>query len=89
VPALLALMRWGDRWGWQDGPRSPVRVVHAGCGGTVEVQMRCESCGQQIVPRDVVALLGDPVPHPPAASQPGRLSAERLQAAPGGVRLAS
>ncbi|HEX3452697.1 MAG TPA: helix-turn-helix domain-containing protein, partial [Solirubrobacteraceae bacterium] len=24
LPALLALMRWGDRWGWQDEAGAPV-----------------------------------------------------------------
>jgi DNA-binding HxlR family transcriptional regulator len=38
--ALVALMRWGDRWVAQDGGLVDLR--HAGCGGRVEAQLRCE-----------------------------------------------
>jgi DNA-binding HxlR family transcriptional regulator len=38
-PALLALMRWGDRWVRPDGGR--VELTHAGCGAPVEVEVRC------------------------------------------------
>ena len=33
VPALLALMQWGDRWAWPDGS-GPVRVRHADAATT-------------------------------------------------------
>ncbi len=39
LPALLALMQWGDRWE-NDGGR--VHVQHAGCGARVRAQVRCE-----------------------------------------------
>jgi DNA-binding HxlR family transcriptional regulator len=38
LPALLALMQWGDRWE-NDGGR--VHVRHVGCGARVQAQLRC------------------------------------------------
>jgi DNA-binding HxlR family transcriptional regulator len=38
LPALAALMQWGDRW-LEGG--SPVHLRHRGCGERVEVQLRC------------------------------------------------
>ena len=40
LPALVALMQWGDRWEARDG--GPVRLRHAGCGATVHAELRCE-----------------------------------------------
>jgi DNA-binding HxlR family transcriptional regulator len=39
LPALVALMQWGDRWLAPDGP--PVVVRHAGCGEAVHAELRC------------------------------------------------
>ncbi len=39
-PALVALMKWGDRWLAEDGP--PVEVRHRDCGAAVHAQLRCE-----------------------------------------------
>jgi DNA-binding HxlR family transcriptional regulator len=47
---LLALMRWGDRWVAQDG--GPVTLRHTGCGGRVEVQLRCEH-DHEVAPDEV------------------------------------
>jgi DNA-binding HxlR family transcriptional regulator len=38
-PALVALMRWGDRW--LDGRGGPVQLLHRDCGEPVEVSLRC------------------------------------------------
>lgn len=38
LPALIALMQWGDRWE-NDGGR--VQVQHAGCGERVHAELRC------------------------------------------------
>ncbi|NGY65889.1 helix-turn-helix transcriptional regulator [Lentzea sp. NEAU-D13] len=41
VPAVLGLMRWGDRY--QADPEGPaVEVRHRGCGAPVDVRMRCD-----------------------------------------------
>lgn len=39
LPALLALMRWGDRWVRADGGK--VKMAHSVCGAPVEVEIRC------------------------------------------------
>jgi DNA-binding HxlR family transcriptional regulator len=41
LPALVALMQWGDRWEAPDG--GPVRLEHAGCGARVRAELRCEA----------------------------------------------
>ena len=89
VPALVALMQWGDRLGWPQGPLAPVRVVHAGCGSEVCVEMRCESCARALSVDELAALPGERVPVPPGPSQPGFLSGRRLHTAAAGVRLAA
>jgi DNA-binding HxlR family transcriptional regulator len=40
LPALVALMQWGDRWE-NDGGR--VQVQHADCGARVRAELRCEA----------------------------------------------
>jgi DNA-binding HxlR family transcriptional regulator len=39
LPAILALMRWGDRWVHSYG--GPVRLSHKDCGAPIEVEVRC------------------------------------------------
>jgi DNA-binding HxlR family transcriptional regulator len=39
LPALLALMQWGDQWVRSDGGR--VELRHADCGEPVHVELRC------------------------------------------------
>lgn len=41
LPALVALMRWGDRWLTDDG--GPVDLLHRGCGSRVEAELRCQA----------------------------------------------
>lgn len=48
---LLALMRWGDRHLAPEGP--PQLAEHAGCGGSVTVQLACEECGEVLAPDGV------------------------------------
>ena len=52
LPALLALMRWGDRWVRPDGVR--VGVTHADCGAPVEVEIRC-SAGHSVPVAEIEA----------------------------------
>jgi len=40
LPALVALMRWGDRW--LDDNGGPVKLRHRECGADVGVRLRCE-----------------------------------------------
>jgi DNA-binding HxlR family transcriptional regulator len=47
APALLALMKWGDRH--YPAPGGPPRLtLHTGCGGTVGADLRCDRCGDQV-----------------------------------------
>jgi DNA-binding HxlR family transcriptional regulator len=65
APALLALMKWGDRH--YPTPGGPPRLtLHAGCGGTVGADLRCERCG------DHVALGQLDLPAGPGAVSPAR-----------------
>jgi DNA-binding HxlR family transcriptional regulator len=40
LPALVALMQWGDRWE-QPGGDGRVRLEHDGCGARVHAELRC------------------------------------------------
>jgi DNA-binding HxlR family transcriptional regulator len=47
APALLVLMKWGDRH--YPAPGGPPRLtLHAGCGGNVGADLRCERCGKEV-----------------------------------------
>jgi DNA-binding HxlR family transcriptional regulator len=39
LPALIALLQWGDRWVRPDGGR--IALTHADCGSAVSVEVRC------------------------------------------------
>jgi DNA-binding HxlR family transcriptional regulator len=52
LPVLVALMQWGDRWEQDRG--APVEIRHAGCGGRVSAQLRCEH--DHTVPGDKLEL---------------------------------
>ena len=86
VPALLALMQWGDRWAWPQG-RGPVRVAHEQCGHHVQVEVRCPHCERAVAPAELRAEPGAPLPRRPREGEPGNVSARRLYGAVGGVRL--
>ena len=53
LPAVLALMQWGDRW-LADPPDGPVALTHRGCGAAVEVDIRC-SAGHDVPAREILA----------------------------------
>jgi DNA-binding HxlR family transcriptional regulator len=88
LPALLALMQWGDRWSWSDGG-GPVRVIHEECGEPVRVELRCEHCERAVQPRELRATLSGKLSKPPREGEPGSVSGHRLYAASGGAPLAS
>jgi DNA-binding HxlR family transcriptional regulator len=75
-PAIVALMRWGDRHAAPAaGP--PVLLEHRDCGGAVDEHRICASCGARLSVRDVRAL-----PGPGATSRhPLHRRDERLAAA--------
>jgi DNA-binding HxlR family transcriptional regulator len=46
APALFVLMKWGDRH--YPTPNGPPRLtLHAGCGGSIGSDLRCDRCGGQ------------------------------------------
>lgn len=86
VPALVALMQWGDRWAW-DAALAPVRVLHESCGETVSAELRCAHCERRVASSEVLVAPGDRVPDPPAENEPGYLSGRRLYTTPTGVSI--
>ena len=68
-PVLVALMGWGDRHLFPDGP--PVVLRHKGCGGAVDDRRACRSCGAVVDAWDVEPERG-----------PGALPARRAAGAP-------
>lgn len=56
-PAIVALMRWGDRYAC--GPAGPpVLLEHRGCGGRIDDHLCCERCGARLTARDALAQPG-------------------------------
>ncbi|MED5221223.1 MAG: helix-turn-helix domain-containing protein [Actinomycetota bacterium] len=47
-PALVALMRWGDRWYADDGP--PTLLVHDACGTPLDQSLVCPACHAVVTP---------------------------------------
>jgi DNA-binding HxlR family transcriptional regulator len=60
-PALVALMKWGDKWRQAEAGR-PVALRHLDCGAEVHVALRCADGHILDSARDV-----DPVPLPAIA----------------------
>ena len=47
APALITLMKWGDRH--YPHPAGPPRLtIHASCGGDVGADLRCDRCGERV-----------------------------------------
>ena len=82
VPALLALMSWGDKWAWQT-TGGPVRVFHEGCDHEVSVEIRCAHCDQAVEPLELRAKPSGRFTSVPHEHEPGHLSAQRLMGADG------
>lgn len=56
-PAIITLMRWGDRYvAGEAGP--PVTLVHRGCGQPTEPRLTCSVCGEEIHAREMQAEPG-------------------------------
>jgi DNA-binding HxlR family transcriptional regulator len=79
IPALLALMAWGDRWAWPGG-RGPVRVEHEQCGHEVRVELRCPHCEREVAAAELRAKARSGVVDAPGEHQPGIVSGRRLLA---------
>ncbi len=52
MPALLAIIAWGDRWTTGEaGP--PTLFTHPHCEGPIEAQVVCKRCGQPLRPEEL------------------------------------
>ena len=56
VPAVLAMMAWGDRY-YADPEGPPVVVSHRDCGADLHVELRC-TAGHDVSASDVHAAPG-------------------------------
>ena len=56
LPALIALMQWGDRWLQPDG-RAPIELRHEQCGGRVSAGLRCDH-GHDVATTELSAARG-------------------------------
>jgi DNA-binding HxlR family transcriptional regulator len=58
APAVIMLMKWGDRY--YAGEQGPPRLtIHRGCGGEVDHRLRCARCGELV---EFSELLVEPRP---------------------------
>ena len=76
VPALIALMAWGDRWA---APKEgcPILFTHTACGCELNARVTCAECGEPVEVHELVAL-----PGPGGAARRGtRVIARKLMAA--------
>ena len=68
APVLTVLMKWGDRH--YPTPNGPPRLtLHAGCGGNIGADLRCQRCGKQARPGEIELRPG---PGAPRGEHPGR-----------------
>ncbi len=51
VPALMALVAWGDRWTARDGP--PVLFTHRACGHDTAARVVCQYCAAPLARADL------------------------------------
>jgi DNA-binding HxlR family transcriptional regulator len=64
-PVIVALLKWGDRHVYPDGP--PRLLEHRDCGGEIDDRRVCTRCGAALEARDVVARPGPGAPASRAA----------------------
>jgi DNA-binding HxlR family transcriptional regulator len=60
VPALLALVAWGDRWTATDGP--PVLFTHRPCGHDTVATVVCSECAARLDRQDLDFRMGPGFP---------------------------
>ena len=61
APALIVLMKWGDRY--YPTPNGPPRLtLHAGCGGSFGPDLRCDRCGHPATPGEIELPAGPGAP---------------------------
>jgi DNA-binding HxlR family transcriptional regulator len=63
LPALTAIMRWGDRW-LDDGLGPPITVRHNDCGRPTHAEVRCAHCDGELSSEAVSFEAGPGLPEP-------------------------
>jgi DNA-binding HxlR family transcriptional regulator len=48
APVMLALARWGERHTQAPDRQDALRIVHLPCGGEVQLDQTCATCGQTV-----------------------------------------
>ncbi|MHB8242440.1 MAG: winged helix-turn-helix transcriptional regulator [Solirubrobacteraceae bacterium] len=86
LPALLALMQWGERWKWPKGG-GPLQVVHEECGSEVRVELRCSDCEREVRTNELRAKGRRRPSAVPGEHEPGNVTAARLLASADGLRI--
>lgn len=56
-PAVVLLMRWGDRW-LDEGKGAPLELIHKPCKSVTQPVLNCDICKMPITARDMVWRLG-------------------------------
>ncbi len=70
-PALIVLMKWGDRH--YPTPGGPPRLtLHAGCGGNIGPDLRCDRCGRHAGRGEIELPPGPGAPHGEHAEPTGQ-----------------
>jgi DNA-binding HxlR family transcriptional regulator len=85
-PALVALMRWGDKFLSDGGP--PTLLVHEPCGHDLEQGFWCPTCRQTFSPTAIASRPG-PGAHAPARAGLHRGGDHPNSPTPGGSRATS
>ncbi|MEO0440430.1 MAG: helix-turn-helix domain-containing protein [Pseudomonadota bacterium] len=58
-PAIVLLMKWGDRW-TGECDRPPLVLHHKRCGNITEPVLVCDHCGEEIDVREMDWSVADP-----------------------------
>jgi hypothetical protein len=85
LPALLALMQWGERWMWPGG-EGPVRAVHGDCEKDARVEIDCSQCEHEVGVDELRAKTRWPLAGASSLTGPGNVSGRRLYSSSEGVR---